>query len=210
MPKLILSAAMVFAVLALTPATAQDATGENTADSPGVAIFAGGCFWCVESDFDHIPGVKKTVSGYIGGRLDNPTYESHTSNGDREAVEITYDPASVSYEQLLKVFFRTVDPTDNGGQFCDRGHSYTTAVYTLNQHQARLAEAAKQEAAEALDRTIVTEVVDAPTFWPAEEYHQNFHAKNPIRYNYYRRGCGRDKRLEALWGDEAHYGLGKS
>lgn len=210
MPRSVLSLVVMFAVLALTPAKAQDTTQKGAADAPGVAIFAGGCFWCVESDFDHIKGVKETVSGYIGGRLDNPTYESHTSNGDREAVQITYDPAMVSYEQLLKVFFRTVDPTDDGGQFCDRGHSYTTAVYTLNEGQAQLAEAARQDAAKALERTIVTEIVDAPTFWPAEDYHQNFHAKNPIRYNYYRRGCGRDKRIEALWGDEAHYGLGKS
>lgn len=210
MPRSVLSLVVMFAALALTPAKAQDAAQQGAADAPGVAIFAGGCFWCVESDFDHIKGVKETVSGYIGGRLDNPTYESHTSNGDREAVKITYDPAMVSYEQLLKVFFRTVDPTDGGGQFCDRGHSYTTAVYTLNEGQAQLAEAARQDAAQALDRTVVTEIVDAPTFWPAEDYHQNFHAKNPIRYNYYRRGCGRDKRIEALWGDDAHFGLGKS
>lgn len=210
MPRSVLSLVVMFAALALTPAKAQDTNQPGAADAPGVAIFAGGCFWCVESDFDHIKGVKETVSGYIGGRLDNPTYESHTSNGDREAVQITYDPAMVSYEQLLKVFFRTVDPTDDGGQFCDRGHSYTTAVYTLNGDQAQLAEAARQDAAKALERTIVTEIVEAPTFWPAEDYHQNFHAKNPIRYNYYRRGCGRDKRIEALWGDEAHYGLGKS
>lgn len=205
MLRLLCSPMLVCAVLTLTPAHAQ----EGAADAPGVAIFAGGCFWCVESDFDHVKGVTETTSGYIGGKADNPTYESHTSNGDREAVQIKYDSSVVSYAELLKTFFRTVDPTDGGGQFCDRGHSYTTAVYTLNDQQFELAEAAKAEAMAALERTIATEVLAAPEFWPAEEYHQGFHAKNPIRYLYYRRGCGRDKRVEALWGDEALYGIAK-
>jgi peptide-methionine (S)-S-oxide reductase len=205
MLKLLCSSVIVFAALTGAPVKAQETETANT----GVAIFAGGCFWCVESDFDHVSGVKETVSGYIGGKLDNPTYESHTSNGDREAVRITYDPSVVSYDDLLKTFFRTVDPTDDGGQFCDRGHSYTTAVYTLNEAQADKAEAAKAEAEALLERSVVTEVLPAPKFWPAEEYHQDFHVKSPIRYHYYRRGCGRDKRIEALWGDEAHYGVGK-
>jgi peptide-methionine (S)-S-oxide reductase len=205
MLKLLCSSVIVFAALTGAPVKAQETETANT----GVAIFAGGCFWCVESDFDHVSGVKETVSGYIGGKLDNPTYESHTSNGDREAVRITYDPSVVSYDDLLKTFFRTVDPTDDGGQFCDRGHSYTTAVYTLNEAQADKAEAAKAEAEALLERSVVTEVLPAPKFWPAEDYHQDFHVKSPIRYHYYRRGCGRDKRIEALWGDEAHYGVGK-
>ncbi|WP_156970459.1 peptide-methionine (S)-S-oxide reductase MsrA [Hoeflea phototrophica] len=189
-------------------ARAQDDATAAEANT-GVAIFAGGCFWCVESDFDHIEGVKETVSGYIGGKNDNPTYETHTRNGDREAVRITYDPSMVSYDALLKTFFRTVDPTDDGGQFCDRGFSYSTAVYTLNDAQGALAEAAKADAAMVLAQPVATEVLPAPTFWPAEEYHQNFHAKNPIRYRYYRNGCGRDKRVKSLWGDQAYSGIDK-
>lgn len=200
MLRLLCAAALISAALGLQTATAA----EN-----GIAIFAGGCFWCVESDFDHVRGVRETTSGYIGGKFDNPTYESHVAGGDREAVEIKYDPAIVSYAELLKTFYRTVDPTDAGGQFCDRGHSYSTAIYVLNDEQLALAEAAKAEAAAALGQTVVTEILPAPKFWPAEDYHQDFHVKNPIRYNYYRFGCGRDKRLEALWGDQAKYGLAK-
>lgn len=199
---------LALSVLTANVAKAQDETTVAEANT-GVAIFAGGCFWCVESDFDHVEGVKETVSGYIGGKSDNPTYKTHTANGDREAVRIVYDPSVVSYDALLRTFFRTVDPTDDGGQFCDRGHSYSTAVYALNEAQAALAEGAKADAAKVLDQPIATEVVPAPTFWPAEEYHQDFHAKNPIRYRYYRNGCGRDKRVEALWGDQARDGISK-
>lgn len=208
--KRLLYATVMLALSMLTAgvAKAQDETTAAEANT-GVAIFAGGCFWCVESDFDHIAGIKETVSGYIGGKMDSPTYETHTKNGDREAVRITYDPSMISYDALLKTFFRTVDPTDDGGQFCDRGFSYSTAVYTVNDAQGVLAEAAKADAATALGQPVATEVLPAPTFWPAEEYHQNFHAKNPIRYRYYRNGCGRDKRVEALWGDQAHYGIAK-
>lgn len=208
--RTILSVTMMLALSVLTAgvAKAQDATAGAEANT-GVAIFAGGCFWCVESDFDHVDGVTETVSGYIGGKNDNPTYQSHTANGDHEAVRITYDPAVVSYDALLKTFFRSVDPTDDGGQFCDRGHSYTTAVYTMNDAQAALAEAAKADAAAALGQPVVTEVLAAPTFWPAEDYHQDFYTKNPVRYRYYRYGCGRDKRVETLWGDQAHFGIDK-
>lgn len=171
------------------------------------AIFAGGCFWCVESDFDQVEGVMETVSGYIGGSKENPTYEDHVAGGFREAVEIKFDPGVVSYSELLKIFFRSVDPTDGGGQFCDRGMSYSTAIYGLNETQLSEAEAAKQQAASELNRTLATEIIPAPVFWPAEDYHQNFYLENPLRYKYYRHGCGRDKRIEKLWGDQAMYGI---
>jgi peptide-methionine (S)-S-oxide reductase len=195
---MIRAAALSIALLAAPAAMAQETE---------TAIFAGGCFWCVESDFDKVEGVVSTISGYIGGSTDNPTYQDHTAAGHREAVEITYDPAVVSYEQLLRSFFRSVDPTDDGGQFCDRGFSYTTAVYTLDDAQAAQAEAAKQDAAATLGQAIVTEIAAAPTFWPAEDYHQDFYEKNPLRYNYYRSACGRDDRIEALWGAEALAGI---
>ncbi|MCY0092655.1 peptide-methionine (S)-S-oxide reductase MsrA [Hoeflea ulvae] len=200
MIRLLLSSALMTCALATAPANA---------DETGVAVFAGGCFWCVESDFDHVKGVTETISGYIGGKADNPTYKSHVANGDREAVEIKYDPAMVSYAELLKTFFRTVNPTDDGGQFCDRGYSYTTAVYTLNDEQAAQAKAAKAEAEAALGKEVVTAIEPAPTFWPAEDYHQDFYTKSPVRYNYYRRACGRDSQIETLWGEEAHYGVVK-
>lgn len=171
------------------------------------AIFAGGCFWCVEKDFDHVAGVLSTTSGYIGGRHDNPTYESHTASGDWEAVQITYDPSVVSYEQLTYTFFRTVDPLDGGGQFCDRGHSYTTAVFTLDDVQRTIAQAAAQEASQALDRDVRTRIIDAPTFWPAEDYHQDYYMKNPLRYNFYRTSCGRNRTVESRWGDAAYAGV---
>ena len=181
--------------------------GARAADSE-TAIFAGGCFWCVESDFDHVKGVTKTTSGYIDGKGDNPTYEDHSPAGFREAVEIEFDPSVVSYDALLKTFFRTVDPTDPGGQFCDRGHSYTTAVYAVDDTQLAEAKEAKAEAGEALGKAIATEVKLAPKFWPAEGYHQDYYEKNPIRYKYYRYACGRDQRVEDLWGKDANFGVG--
>jgi peptide-methionine (S)-S-oxide reductase len=174
--------------------------GVAAAQTTQSAIFAGGCFWCVESDFDKAPGVKATVSGYIGGQNDNPTYQNHSQFRHREAVKIDYDPAQVSYEQLLRIFFRSVDPTDAGGQFCDRGFSYTTAVYALDDAQLAQAEAAKQEAAAALGTALATEITPAPTFWPAEDYHQDYYAKNPLRYAYYRSACGRDAKVRQVWG----------
>ena len=193
------------AVLALALA------GPATAAEPRTAIFAGGCFWCVEADFDKVPGVLETVSGYIGGTLDNPTYEqvSYSDTGHYEAVEITYDPEVVGYEQLLHTFWRTVDPTDAGGKFCDRGESYLTAVFVANASERAAAEASKAEAEETLGREIVTPILDQAEFWPAEDYHQDYYRTNPMRYSYYRWGCGRDARIEELWGDEAHSGLVK-
>ena len=155
-----------------------------------VAIFAGGCFWCVESDFDHVPGVLSTTSGYIGGTTQNPTYYDHTAAGHREAVRVEFDNARVSYEELVSYFFHSVDPTDAGGQFCDRDE---LAVATKG----------KAAAEKELKKPIVTEIAAAPEFWPAEDYHQDYYKKNPLRYEYYRHGCGRDARVEALWGANA-------
>ena len=177
------------------------------AADPEIAIFAGGCFWCVESDFDHVSGVLSTTSGYIGGTSDNPTYYDHTEAGHREAVRIEFDPEKVSYEQLLTAFFRSVDPTDGGGQFCDRGHSYTTAIYAVGDAQMAAAEKAKAEAQAALGTEVVTEIAAAPEFWPAEDYHQGYYEKNPLRYKYYRSACGRDDRIEQVWGDAAMQGI---
>jgi peptide-methionine (S)-S-oxide reductase len=169
------------------------------------AIFAGGCFWCVESDFDHVPGVLSTTSGYSGGTLQNPTYQNH--EGHREVVKIEFDPARTSFDKLVDVFFRSVDPTDDGGQFCDRGHAYTTAIYVADKAQKAAAEKAKAEAEAALGRPIVTPIEAVGSFWQAEGYHLDYYKKNPLRYKYYRSACGRDARLEELWGQAAHQGI---
>ena len=169
------------------------------------AIFAGGCFWCVESDFDHVPGVISTTSGYSGGTLQNPTYRNH--EGHREVVKIEFDPARTSFDKLVDVFFRSVDPTDDGGQFCDRGHAYTTAIYVTDKAQKAAAEKAKAEAEAALGQRIVTPIEAAGTFWQAEDYHLDYYRKNPLRYKYYRSACGRDARIEELWGKAAHQGI---
>lgn len=171
------------------------------------AIFAGGCFWCMESDFEQVPGVGEVVSGYTGGTLEDPTYRNHS--GHVEAVRIRFDEAKVSYERLLDIFWRSVDPTDAGGQFCDRGHSYTTAVFALDDEQKAAAEASRAAvvASGKLKEEVVTPILDATKFTDAEDYHQDYYKKNPQRYSYYRRGCGRDARIEALWGEEAHAGI---
>lgn len=171
---------------------------------PATAIFAGGCFWCVEADFDKVPGVLDTLSGYIGGERRDPTYKevSAGDTGHAEAVRITYDPAQVSYPQLLEVFWRSIDPTTPNRQFCDRGAQYRSAIFYLNEEQRRLAEASRSalEADKPFAEPIVTEINPAGEFYPAEEYHQDYHRKNPLRYRFYRFNCGRDQRLEALWG----------
>ena len=172
------------------------------------AIFAGGCFWCIEKDFEKIKGVKEVKSGYSGGTLANPTYKNHS--GHREVVKIFYDDSKVSYDQLLNFFFRTVDPTDGGGQFCDRGFAYSTAVYAMNGKELESAQKAKAEAGRALGKKIATEIAMAGKFTDAEGYHQNYYKKNPIRYNYYRTACGRNKTVKKLWGDMAYKFPGKS
>jgi peptide-methionine (S)-S-oxide reductase len=165
------------------------------------AIFAGGCFWCMESDFEHVPGVISVESGYTGGTLENPTYRNH--EGHVEAVRVIFDDAKVSYAQLLEKFWHSIDPTDAGGQFCDRGHAYTTAIFALDDSQLDEARKSKQdlEASGMLSAPIVTQIEPASTFTLAEDYHQDYYARNPVRYNYYRRACGRDARIKQLWGD---------
>lgn len=187
---------------ALTSAGAQGQTMPiRTVENTEVAIFAGGCFWCVEADFDKVDGVIETVSGYIGGDSDNPTYKTHSKDGHLEAVQITYDPSVVSYDELVHHFFRTIDPTDAGGQFCDRGPSYTTAVFAISERQAELArdEIAEIESAGVLGEPVVTKVREAGEFWPAEDYHQDYYLKQPLKYKFYRQACGRDETIEEVW-----------
>ncbi len=169
-----------------------------------VAVFAGGCFWCMEPPFDKLDGVLATTSGYIGGSKQDATYDkvSYTDTGHYEAVEIRYDAAKVSYEKLLEVFWRNVDPLDGRGQFCDKGTQYLTGIFAMDDEQMKLAEAskAKLEGAGTLPGKIQTKILPAMTFYPAEDYHQDYYTKNPIRYKVYRWNCGRDQRLEQLWG----------
>jgi len=167
-----------------------------------IATFAGGCFWCTEADFEKVPGVISAVSGYIGGRVATPTYEqvSQGGTGHAEAVQIRFDPAKVGYEQLLKVYWRSVDPTVKDRQFCDTGSQYRTAIFTHDAEQKRLAEATRAEVEQELGVPVHTQIVAAGTFYPAEDYHQDYYKKNPIRYEFYRANCGRDARLEQVWG----------
>ena len=176
---------------------------------PGAAraIFAGGCFWCMEPPFEKLDGVYAVYSGYTGGRKDNPTYEevSSGSTGHTEAVEILYDASKVQYETLLSIFWKNIDPLAKDYQFCDKGSQYRSGIYPLDKAQLAAAEASKKalEASGRFDKPLVTEIVDAGPFWKAEEYHQDYYIKNPIRYKFYRNGCGRDARLRELWGEEA-------
>lgn len=194
----------VLGVSAANPPQAQPAGTQ-------VAIFAGGCFWCVESDFDKVPGVLSTTSGFTGGTKANPSYEdvSRGGTGHAEAVKIVFDPAMVTYEKLLYVYWRNVDPLTKEGQFCDFGAQYRTAIFYVNeaQHQAAEASKAALEKSARFKRPIVTQIVAAGPFYPAEEHHQNFYKNNPVRYNLYRFNCGRDARLEEIWGKEAGGGI---
>ena len=166
-----------------------------------VAVFAGGCFWCTEADFDKVPGVISTTSGYIGGKVARPSYEqvSAGSTGHIEAVRVVFDPKRVSYSALLDHFFRTVDPLDAGGQFCDRGYQYRTALF-VNPEQREAALAATRKASVTLKKPLATLILPAAQFYPAEDYHQDYYKKNPIRYRFYRTSCGRDARLRQVWG----------
>ena len=176
-------------------------TSPVMADS-ATAIFAGGCFWCMEADYEKQAGVTGVVSGFTGGTLPNPTY-SGNHQGHFEAVEVTYDPAIVDYAKLLNVFWENVDPFDNQGQFCDKGPSYRSAIFPGNKSEKVLAEQSKAKvAARFSGQTVYTEIRDRGQFWPVEEYHQDYSLKNPVRYRYYRWNCGRDQRLEQLWGAE--------
>jgi peptide-methionine (S)-S-oxide reductase len=188
---------------------AATAFGAAPTARPGVAVatFAGGCFWCMQPAFDKVHGVVKTTVGYTGGHTDHPTYEqvSAGGTGHMESIEVEYDPSKVSYDQLLSVFWHNVDPTDADGQFCDRGGQYRSAIFVHDAVQREAAERSKAELEKSkpFGQPIVTRILPAGTFWPAEEYHQDYYKKHPIRYKYYRWGCGRDQRLKALWGDAA-------
>ena len=186
-----------------TPAVAP----MNFTPTGAKAIFAGGCFWCVESDFDKVPGVLSTTSGYIGGRTVNPTYNEVSSKqtGHAEAVQIVFDPAKVTYAQLVEHYWRTIDPTTKDRQFCDAGSPYRTAIFAVDAGQLQTANTSKAalEKSKPFKEAVVTEVVMAGTFYAAEDYHQDYYKKNPVRYNYYRSSCGRDARLKQLWGPQA-------
>src|SRR3989338_4561873 len=173
-------------------------------DDSAVAVFAGGCFWCTEADFDKLPGVLEPTSGYIGGSIENPTYEEVSSgrSGHIEAVQVRFDPRQTSYAKLLEAFWPTIDPVNGNGQFCDNGPQYRSAIFYLDAEQQRLAESSKTALAASgrLQQPIATVIQAATTFYAAEDYHQDYHTKNPLRYSYYRHGCGRDQRLQALWG----------
>ena len=184
----------------------QTGMGEDTtkisAGGLAKATFAGGCFWCMEPPFDKLPGVVSTISGYTGGHTENPNYKSVSAGhtGHAEVVQISFDPDLVSYAKLLQVFWRNVDPTTPDRQFCDRGDQYRTGIFYHDEQQRQLAEASKQQI-EQKHQPVVTEIVPATQFTAAEEYHQDYYKKNPLRYKYYRHSCGRDKRLKELWGD---------
>ena len=188
-----------FAVAAATPV--------NVPPGHAVATVAGGCFWCMEPPYDKLPGVDATISGYIGGSKANPAYEEVSSGrtGHAEAVQVVYDPKKVTYDQLLDVFWHNVDPTVKDRQFCDSGNQYRTAIFYHDNAQRQAAEASKAalEKSKPFAAPIVTEIVMASAFYPAEDYHQDYYKKNPVRYQIYRSGCGRDARLKQLWGDKA-------
>jgi peptide-methionine (S)-S-oxide reductase len=197
-----------FITLVLSIAAAALPAQAQTPPGLEKATFAGGCFWCMEPPFDKLEGVVSTTSGYTGGTKPNPTYEEVSSGrtGHAEAVQVLYDPKKVSYEKLLDTFWRNIDPTVRDRQFCDIGTQYRTAIFAHNDEQRRLAERSKAELEKSkpFRQPIVTPVVPAGEFYPAEAYHQDFYKKNPIRYKFYRDGCGRDARLKELWGSAPH------
>lgn len=194
----------VFAAIAVTTVIVQAAFAQSPQPKTAFAIFAGGCFWCMEPPYDKLDGVLSTTSGYTGGKTQNPTYTEVSSgnSGHIEAVRVEYDPSKLSYNKLLEVFWVNIDPLDAGGQFCDRGEQYTTAIFYLTDEQMRQAEASKLalEQSGKLKAPVVTEIRPALEFYPAEEYHQDYYKKNPLKYRLYRSGCGRDRRLMELWG----------
>ena len=186
----------------LSLAIVTGAAAQSAPPATAVATFAGGCFWCVEADFDKVEGVISTTSGYIGGLAANPTYEQVVTGrtGHTEAVEIVYNPAVVSYERLLDVFWKNHDPLAKDRQFCDRGNQYRPGIFYHNDEQRALAEATKKKHQARFKQPIQTEITAATTFYKAEDYHQDYYKKNPVRYQFYRFNCGRDARLEELWG----------
>lgn len=182
-------------------------TPPPSAEGTATAVFAAGCFWCAEKDFEAVPGVLDVVSGYTGGAVENPTYKQVTtgSTGHIEAIEVTYNPVEVTYDDLLYVFWRNVDPIQGNGQFCDIGPQYRSAIFALNDDQRAAAEASKESLDQSgrFDRPIATLIRDAAPFWLAEGYHQDYAKKNPLQYRFYRYSCGRDARLDTRWGNEA-------
>jgi peptide-methionine (S)-S-oxide reductase len=180
-------------------------TGGAMAAEYKSAVFAGGCFWCLEAPFDALPGVIETESGYTGGSVPNPTYEQVSSGttGHVEAMRVVYDPQKISFEKLLEVFWRNIDPTDGGGQFCDRGPQYRSAIFFADPEEEALAKRDKARLEESRGMRIATEILPGAEFYSAEEYHQDYYKKNPLRYHFYRQGCGRDQRLRQIWGAEA-------
>ncbi|MBI3001582.1 MAG: peptide-methionine (S)-S-oxide reductase MsrA [Deltaproteobacteria bacterium] len=199
--KLIKSLTVIFLAFGgIAYAADRDSKGTETAK----AIFAGGCFWSVELLFDKVGGVFSTISGYTGGTKKNPTYEEVVTGttGHVEAVQVTYNPKKVSYEKLVDVFWHNIDPLTPNAQFCDAGNQYRTVLFYQDETQKRLAEKSKKALQSRFKQPIVTAIVAASQFYPAEDYHQDFHLKNPVRYQLYRAGCGRDRRLEELWGAE--------
>ena len=185
--------------------TSSGGASVETPSGTARAIFAGGCFWCMEPPFDKLDGVLSTISGYTGGEEKDPTYKQVSSGrtGHTEAVEVTYDPAKISYTKLLEVFWRNIDPTVQDRQFCDWGAQYRTGIFYLGDEQRELAESTKQKILDSERfETVYTEVTEASAFYPAEEYHQDFYKKNPAHYKRYRTGCGRDRRLAELWGED--------
>lgn len=201
---LALAAGLSFAAHAQSPKRAP----ATPAATPAKATFAGGCFWCVEEAFDAAPGVISTVSGYMGGQTKNPTYESVSSGrtGHTEVVQVEYDPAKISYEKLLDLFWRNIDPTQRDGQFCDHGSQYRSGIFYHDAEQKKLAEASKAVLLKnkPFKGDIVTEITAAGEFYRAEEYHQDYYKKNPARYKFYKTGCGRAARLKELWGKAAN------
>ena len=190
-----------------TAAGMQPQTSQQPAARTETAIFAGGCFWCMEKPFEQLPGVISVTSGYTGGHTANPSYQTYAAGGHVEAIEVVYEPAKISYRQLLDTFWHQINPTDAGGQFVDRGPQYTTAIFVFNDEQRREAEASKRamEQSGVFGAPIVTPIRTAGPFWPAEEYHQDFYKKNPLRYWYYRSRSGRDDYLERIWGAAAKH-----
>src|SRR5262245_11775837 len=202
--KKFLNLAVSVAVILLSAGRAYAATPTGGPAATAKATFAGGCFWCMEPPFDKLDGVISTISGYAGGTKKNPTYEevSAGKTGHAEVVQITYDPKKITYEKLLEVFWHNVDPLTPNRQFCDVGSQYRTAIFYHDETQKRLAEESKKALSKRFKEPIVTEIVAASEFYPAEDYHQHYYIKNPLRYKYYRYSCGRDQRLEALWGPD--------
>jgi peptide-methionine (S)-S-oxide reductase len=202
MPRMLMSliAALAFAGVAAAQTMPQAPAKETP--HRAVAIFAGGCFWCMESDFDKVPGVLETISGYSGGHVANPTYEEVSSGttGHAESEKVVYDPSKVSYQQLLTYYWHHIDPTVKDRQFCDVGNQYRTVIFVANDEERKLAEASKKKVEAELKVPIYTEIVNAGPFYKAEEYHQDFYMKNPVKYKFYRWNCGRDQRVKQIWG----------